>query len=83
MRVSECMETLFKYKTNESNFNEVKTAVEFNDERKGVFCPQLLQVSRKVPNCLTNAAIIEQKAYPQSDEAVAVKAGDFNRTVCD
>ena len=37
MRVSECMETLFKYKTNESNFNEVKTAVEFYDEQKRVF----------------------------------------------
>ena len=28
------METLFTYKTNESNFNEVKTAVEFDGERK-------------------------------------------------
>ena len=31
------METLFKYKTNESNFNEVKTAAEFYGKRKRIF----------------------------------------------
>ena len=40
------METLFKYKTNESNFNEVKTAVEFEGEQKRVFLPYSLQVNR-------------------------------------
>ena len=41
---------MFTYKTNESNFNEVKTVVEYNGERKRLFLIHPSRLCRWAPN---------------------------------